>query len=134
MDDLDEITEIALQESEQLLLEGERLLQNSAATADDIAEIFQRVHTAKSNMMVLPESKLLSLLLQNLETAFSHIRSQNQFPPDDLKDILLSAFELATNLLEKMIAKKSVAALENEVYRCIKDLRLKASRIADGRS
>ncbi|MEK6774270.1 MAG: hypothetical protein AABY64_10040 [Bdellovibrionota bacterium] len=71
MDEFDEITEIALSESRTLLEESEILILKRRNKPGTVAELFQRIHTAKSNMAAIPRSKSISLLLQNLESILS---------------------------------------------------------------
>jgi len=125
MDDLDEITQIALFESRTLLEESERLISKGVSKAGTVAELFQRIHTVKSNMAAIPGSKSISLLLQNLETILSNLRNQKREIDEKHVDLFLKPIELALSLLEILSQGKADASLEKEIFHCVSALRLK---------
>lgn len=126
MDDIDDITQIALFESKTLLEESERLILKKISQPGTVAELFQRIHTAKSNMAAIPGSKSISLLMQNLETILAHRRSQKKEIEEAHVDLFLKPIELALSLIENLEKKlPSDPKLEKEVFQCVSALRLK---------
>ncbi len=128
MDELDEITEIALSESRTLLEESESLILKRRNKPGTVAELFQRIHTAKSNMAAIPRSKSISVLLQNLESILSNLRDQKKEIEEEHMDIFLKPIELAIALLGQLASGKSDANLEKEIYHCVSALRLKGPK------
>lgn len=126
--DLDEVLQIAKTETTELLSECERLLFQQSIDATTVAELFQRVHTAKSNIAVIPSHRLLSQLLQNLETVLALFRSGGTGIESNYVDFILKSVEMANRLVEW--GPETLAPdLEREAYRCVNSLRLNCSKI-----
>ncbi len=126
MDDFDDITEIAMFETRNLLEESERLILKKFSQNGTVAELFQRIHTAKSNMAAIPGSKSVSLLMQNLETILAHRRDQNREIEEKYMDLFLKPIELSLSILENLEKGGPVdPGLEKEVFQCVSALRIK---------
>jgi|GEM_PF-4603796 len=129
-DDFKETMEIALNEIKDLMLGLDQLILALGSadprtnTADNVSLIYRRVHTIKSNLAFVPNSKFVGLLAENLENFLSHLRDKHQQVEQSCVDNLLFATDLCTKLLLK-IENNQVATVEESraVYDCTSKLR-----------
>lgn len=132
MDEFDDTRLIAIEESRSLLNECELILNKfvsggSVIVVEIVAEIFQKIHTVKSNMALIPGSKTLSLAFQNIETVFSGMRDKNIALSAEIGKLVLDIIEQSQILLESIVDNKLNQIAEKEIIKSITTLRLKSN-------
>ncbi len=128
MDEFEDIKELAISESRRLLEESSSLLTKGASSEHVIAEVFQKIHTVKSNVALIPQAKSLSLSLQNLETVLARLREKSTLQ-EDIASLVLNIVDLSLTHLENIQGSKNNTEIEKEIMKSSVNLRMKMATL-----
>ncbi len=128
MDEFEDIKELAISESRKLLEESSSLLTKVANSAEIINEVFQKIHTVKSNVALIPQAKSLSLSLQNLETVLARLREQSALK-EDIANLVLNIVDLSLTHLENIQGSRNNTELEKEIMKSSVNLRMRMATL-----
>ena len=129
MDEFEDIKELAISESRRLLEESSQLLTKGVNPEQVIAEVFQKIHTVKSNVALIPQAKSLSVSLQNLETVLARLRDEKSALKEDVTSSVLNIVDLTLTHLENIQDSKNNIELEKEIMKSSVNLRMRMASL-----